>query len=240
MRENAFGFDLAADLRWRGAVTSWAGLLAGAFTLACGGTVPVPSPPQSADNVCVQRCQEVHAVCVANSTPAHAYGHPLSALIGGLIQQEMSRSRRTECGDVLQGCYATCGQRVTTLEAELASLCAELRCADGSPGFWVGEGNSYGLRVGIGMNLCPGKDGLGGQWACWQVMPTVGCLSEGGSLRGIIDGDSMELTSESVFGEVFSRCEFTGVLTKPGQLNGEYSCTGDMDQSGELVLTQCP
>lgn len=200
-------------------------------------------PPPAADSACVQTCQQNHTACLGTTTPpAAAYGEQGAALIGGMIQLAISQSGRSRCAEVLQSCYATCGQPISQQQANLADVCHQLRCEDGTPGLWLGRARTLGLEVGIATYMCRTDTAghIGGQWACTQVMPGVGCVSDGGVLDGAVQGDTLRMTSAPLQGRV-SRCDFTAHTAAPLVLDGTYSCSGAIGTTtGSFTVTRCP
>jgi hypothetical protein len=183
----------------------------------------MPVPPPAADNAYVQQCQQTHALCLqGTSAPAQAYGDSSAALVGGLIQLAISQSGKSRCAQALESCYATCGQPISTQQATAADACAQLRCPDGHPGLWLGKARTLGLEVAIAAYMCGDGGRIQGQWRCEPLSALVGCVTEGGSLDGRIDGNSLRLVSAPLPGGRVSRCDFVAHSGGTLRLVGEY------------------
>ncbi len=218
------------------------GLLVGCLT-ACAARVPVPPP--TANSGCVQQCQQNHAICLqgTSAAPGGGYGNADAALVGGLLQYAIASSGRSHCAEALTSCYGGCGQAITQQQASIADYCASLRCADGSPGLWVGQAKSFEMAVGVALYMCrTSASEVGGQWNCTPIMAGVGCVTDGGVLRGTTDGTQwVKLVSEPLPGGRVSRCEFGGTFTRPLAISGDYMCTGAVGEvRGTFELTRCP
>lgn len=103
---------------------------------------------------------------------------------------------------------------------------------------------TLGLEVGIATYMCATDAGttphLAGQWACAPIMPGVGCISDGGTLDGVLDGDTVRMTSAPLQGRV-SRRDFTARFVAPLVLDGGYSCSGAIGTTtGTFTVTRCP
>jgi hypothetical protein len=210
--------------------------------VACGGHAPVPAP--GANSQCVQGCQASHAVCIQSSNVgAGGYGDARAALIGGLISMAASSSARGQCADVLRDCYATCGQSITPQQQQqqaLDDLCRQLRCADGQPGGWIGKAGTLGREVLVALQLCRSNDThVVGSWGCAPLTAGVECVTTGGPVAGVIQGNELKMASEPLPGGRVRRCEFTGRSTANLTLEGNYVCAGSVRVEGQFIVSRC-
>jgi hypothetical protein len=192
----------------------------------------------------VQGCQANHAVCIQSSNVgAGGYGDARAALIGGLISMAASSSARGQCADVLRDCYATCGQSITPQQQQqqaVDNVCRQLRCADGRPGGWIGKAGTLGREVLVAVQIClSDSTHVAGQWGCAPITTGVECVTTGGPMTGVIQGNELKMASEPLPGGRVRRCDFTGRDAGNLTLEGNYVCAGSVRVDGQFIIARC-
>ena len=71
------------------------------------------------------------------------------------------------------------------------------------------------------------------------MMAGVECVTTGGPMAGVIQGNELKMASEPLLGGRVRRCEFTARSTANLTLEGNYVCAGSVRVEGQFIVSRC-
>ena len=103
------------------------------------------------------------------------------------------------------------------------------------------ESGQLGREVAVALQLCKSDEThIAGQWGCAAIMAGIVCLTTGGPIKGVIDGNELRMVSEPLPGGQVHRCDFTA---RPGAqaltLEGSYMCSASVRAEGAFIVSRC-
>jgi len=93
----------------------------------------------------------------------------------------------------------------------------------------------------VAIQMCRSDDThVVGVWGCAPMTAGVECVTTGGPMAGVIQGNGeLKMTSEPLPGGRVRRCEFTARSTTNLTLEGNYVCAGSVRVEGQFIVTRC-